>query len=250
MKVVTLKCADIIADPRDNVSRGDVNKMNPQQCMELAKSIEVHGLLAPVLVQEEEDSPGQYRLRVGFQRYTAKHIILGHEDIDAVILPPGVDGRRLNAIENLHRKDLTFWEECCMLRNIYPDDSVMKEIQDDIGMSKTWVNTRWKAWNLPDEVKGQIEAGLLGFSDVVMLVQKDVDAVRSAEKIAAAKAAGKTSKDMEKEIIKRSTLRGKKVIQQVMTKCLEKGKMQAVQALRFAIGEIEEKTLINWLNDN
>jgi ParB/RepB/Spo0J family partition protein len=239
-----VKCCDIIAEPQDNTSRGEANRMNPQDCMDLAKSIEVHGQLQPVLVKEED---GKYRLAAGFRRFTAMSIILGLEEIEVKVVPAHFDAAKLNMVENIQRRDLTFWEECCMLRENYPDDVVLKNIQDELGMSKTWVNTRWKATNLPEEVTKQIEAGLLGYSDVLMLVQKGVDAERAAEKLILAKAAGKSSESMQKEILNRKNLRGKKTIQRVMTRCLEGGFNPAVQALRYAIGEIEEETLMKYL---
>ena len=242
-----LKCSDLIVRPEDNSSRADINRMNPQDCLDLSKSIEEHGQLCPVIVKEED---GKYRLVAGFRRFTAISVILGQEHIEAKVVPSHVDGEIINMIENIHRKDLTFWEECCMIREKYPDDSVVADIIRDLGMSKTWVATRWKAWNLPDEVKAQIGAGLLGYSEVAMLIQRGVDAERAAEKLIAAKAAGKSAEAMQKEVINRKNLRGKKIIQQVMTKCLNMQAMSAVQALRFAIGEIEEKTLLNYLNEH
>lgn len=218
--------------------------MNPQDCTGLASSIEKEGQLQPVLVKREGD---KYRLAAGFRRFVAVSVVLGREEIEAKIVPDDADPHKLNAIENLHRKDLTFWEQCCMLREVYPPETKMVDIERELSMSRSWVSTRWKAWYLPDEVKGQIEAGLLGFTDVAMLVQNNVDAERAAEKLLAGKAAGKTTHGMRKEVTNRRNMRGKKQIQRVMTKALEMQVMPVVQALRFAIGEIEEKTLFEWL---
>lgn len=242
-----LKCSDIIADPNDNTSRSELKRMNPQECLGLAQSIERDGLLQPVLVKEEGD---KYRLAAGFRRFVAVSVVLGWEEIEAKIVPADADPHRVNAIENLHRNDTSFWEQCCMLREMYPADTKMSDIARELSMSKSWVNTRWKAWLLPDEVKGQIEAGLLGFTDVAMLVQNTVDAEQAAAKLLAGKAAGKTTHSMRKEVTNRRNLRGKKQIQQVMTKALKIGNMPVVQALRFAIGEIEEKTLMEWLREH
>lgn len=242
-----VKTSDIIADPKDNTSRSELNRMNPSDCEGLARTIKRVGLLHPVIVKQEGD---KYRLVAGFRRFTAVSIVLGRDEIDVKVVPPDADQAEINAIENLHQKDQTFWEEMCMLREMYDDDAVMADIQRDLGMSKTWVTTRWKAWLLPDEVKAQIEAGLLGYSHVSMLIQKGVDAERAAEKMLAGLAAGKSAEAMQKEVINRRNLRGKKTIQRVMTKALEMQEMRVVQALRFAIGEIEEKTLMNWLNEH
>lgn len=242
-----IKCSNIIADPADNTSRDEMNRMNPQDCMPLARTIDQQGQLQPVLVKEEGD---KYRLVLGFRRFTAIAIVLGWDEIDANIVPPDLDAAKANLLENLQRKDLTFWEECCGLREAYEPDAVMKDIERDQGMSKQWVNVRWKAWNLPEEVKGQIEIGLLGFTDVQMLVQKGVDAERAAQKLIDGKAAGKRTHEMRKDVIGRRNLRGKKTIQQTMTKCLAVGDMRMVQALRYAIGEIEEKSLLNYSREH
>jgi len=244
---MNLKCSDIIADPADNTSRDELNRMNPQDCMGLARTIEQQGQLQPVLVKKEGD---KYRLVLGFRRFTAIAICLGREEIEAKVVGPELNSEQANLVENLQRKDLTFWEQCCALREVYPHESEMKDIERDMGMSKQWVNIRWKAWYLPEEVKAQIAIGLLGFADVQMLVQRGVDAERAAAKLIAGKAAGQTTNELRKEVLGRKSIRGKKTIQQTMTKCLALGNMPVVQALRFAIGEIEEKTLINWLNEN
>ena len=243
-----IKCSDIIADPADNKSRNEANTLNPQDCVGLAQTIDRVGQLAPVLVKPEGD---KYRLAAGFRRYTAIAIVLGGDEIWAEEIPAEATQEEVNAIENLHQKPRSFWEECCMLRAMYPHDIEMKQIERDIGMSKQWVNVRWKAWYLPAEVKSQIEAGLLTFSDVQTLVQKGVDAEAAAAKLIAGKAAGQTSATMRTKVLEhRTNVRGKRAIQQVMTKCLKKEKMQAVQALRFACGEIEEQTLLNWLDSH
>jgi len=240
-----IKCADIIADPADNTSRDELNRMNPQDCVGLAKTIDQQGQIQPVVVIQEGD---KYRLAAGFRRFTAISIVLGWEEIDAKVFPAGTDTQLINALENFQRNNPSFWEQCCALRAIYPDDIEMKQIERDMGMSKQWVNVRWKAWRLPEEVKGQIAAGLLGFTDVQMLVQDGVDSERAAQKLIDGKAAGKTTHQMRKNILEhRRNIRGKKAIQQTMTKCLAIGNMTVVQALRYAIGEIEEKSLLNWL---
>lgn len=240
-----IKCVDIIADPNDNKSRGELDRLNPQGCLDIARSIEQVGLIQPVSVKKAGD---KFRLVAGFRRFIAISVVLGLPDIEAIIVPDDANAEWINAHENLHRKDATFWEQCCMLREMFPADSQMKDIENSLSMSKSWVNIRWKAWYLPDTIRAQIEAGLLGFSDVAMLVQKGVDAERTAEKLIAGKAAGRTIKGMRKEIIGRSQVRAKKQIQRVMTRLLKRENMPMVQALRYAIGEIEEVTLFNWID--
>lgn len=242
-----IKCSDIIADPDDNKSRGELNRLNPQDCTELAQSIEKVGLIQPVSVKRAGD---KYRLAAGFRRFVAVSVVLGRHEIEAIVVPEDANPAWINAHENLHRKDASFWEQCCMLREMYPPEQNVADICRDLSKSKSWVYTRWKASDLPDEVKAQIEAGLLGFSDVAMLVQSKVDPEQAAAKLLAGKAAGKTTHGMRKEVTNRRNMRGKKHIQQVMTKMLKIGNMPVVQALRFAIGEIEEKTLIEWLREH
>lgn len=245
--VRSIPISQIIVDPNDNLSRGELNRMNPADCEGLARTIDRVGLINPVSVKEEGD---MFRLSAGFRRYAAIALVLRRDEIDCRIFPPEASQKEINAIENLHQKERTFWEQCKSLWDMYPVDTPMVDMQADLGMSKTWVNTRWKAQFLPEEVKAQIEAGLLGFSDVVMLVQKGVDAEQAASKLLAGKAAGRSAEAMQKDIIQRNNPIGKKRIQQLMTKCLKMQRMEAVQAMRVCIGEIEEKTFMNWLHEH
>lgn len=247
--VKSIPISQIIVDPDDNLSRGELNKMNPIDCEGLARTIERVGLINPVSVKEVEGED-RFRLSAGFRRYGAIALILRWKEIDCRIFPFDAPQKLINAIENLHQKERTFWEECKGLWDMYPIDTPMVQMQADLGMSKTWINTRWKAQFLPDHVKASIEAGIFGFSDVVQLIQKNVDKDQVAAKIRAGKAVGKSAKQIMKDTINRNNPIGKKRIQQLMTKCLKMQRMEAVQALRVAIGEIEEKTFVNWLYDN
>lgn len=240
-----VKCYDIIANPEDNTSGSD--RMNPQDCTGLAQTIERVGQLQPVIVKKEGD---KYRLAAGFRRFVAISVVLGWEEIEAHVVSNELNPEEVNAIENFQRKDLSFWEECCTLRKLYPDETPMVEIQAKMGMSKGWVNPRWKAWDLPDEVKRHIEAGILGFSEVLILIQKGVDAEEAAEKLVAGRKTGRTTESMAKDITNRRFNRGRKELQRIMTKCLKMTRMESVQALRCALGEIEEKTFITWLYEH
>lgn len=246
MNFKEIPASEIIADPADNTSRHELNRMNPQDCQDLAQSIEQHGLLQPLIVRKEGD---KYRLTAGFRRYVACHIILGWETLPCVV-SQCENPDEVNYIENLLRKDLTLWEQIVGLRQVYPDDTSMSEIQRRLGLGKTWVNVRWKAWLLPDEVKQQIEAGIIPFSDLVILVQKGVDVLEAAKQLEQARNEGKTRNERLKQIVDRRNVIGKKDIQRIMTVCMEKGRMEAVQALRVACGEIVEKTLYNWFDKN
>lgn len=243
MKVLKIKCSEISADPESNISR---ERMRPMECQEMASSIEQHGLQQPVIVKKTETG---YKLIAGFRRFTAVSVNLGQEEIFAVVTDSD-DPELINLLENIQRKDLTFWEECCALKKTFPEGTKITEMEKSLSKSYTWIRARWLVWTLPDEVIAQIEHGLLGYADVMLLIKGKVDAVVAAEKLIAGKAAGKNTNSMAKDITGDKKRRTKVEMQTFMTKCLEMGCMEAVQTLRYALGEIEQKTLYNWLLEN
>lgn len=244
MKVLNIPCKDIIADQDENYSR---ERVSPAECQDLAASIELHGLQQPVIVKELGDN--KYKLVAGFRRFVAISVNLGRESIDAVVTT-AENVSEINLIENLQRKDLSYWEECCAVRQAFHPDTKVSEIIRALSKSRNWVRARWFVWNLPPEVLDKIESGLLGYSEVIALVQEHGDVVAASKKILQGKAEGKSKAETIAKVKNYTHVRSKRIIQQMMTRCLELGRMEAVQALRYVITDIEDVDLIEWFENN
>ncbi|SNB76605.1 chromosome segregation DNA-binding protein [Arboricoccus pini] len=90
-------------DPHPNQPRRHIDE---EALKELARSIEAHGLLQPIVLQRIGD---RYQLIAGSRRLAA-HGRLGRTRVPAVILPDA-DSDTMAMVENLHRRDLTPIEE-------------------------------------------------------------------------------------------------------------------------------------------
>lgn len=199
----------------DNTSRKDVG-----DCSELAASIEAYGQLAPVVVRQEGD---HFILIAGYRRYHAMRYYLNRNTIDVTVLEGGDDPATINLIENIHRADLTFWEECLALQRAYPEDVSLNEIARKLGKSRTWVTPRRRLWELGDDVVARVRAGTMTPKQVAGLLYGEPSA-----DIGAIKARFKPT---EKQ------LRG------VATRLLAAGRADAATAITFALGEITLDTL-------
>lgn len=95
------------------VSKISANSLNNARStlsgiVELAESIEVFGLLQPVIVEAHELTEGRYNLVAGFRRFAAV-VHLGATEIEAVIVPSG-SNHTINLIENICREDIITYD--------------------------------------------------------------------------------------------------------------------------------------------
>lgn len=250
MNLLTIPVHDILADPADNVSRSD---MSPELCKDIAASIEVNGLMQPVTVRKSDNPESLYRyeLVMGFRRFTAVAVNLGQSEIKAFLVDcTKEEARIMNLTENLQRKDLSFWEEARGLGLAFPEGTKYATIAAALGYSETWVRNRYSLMSMPIEIQQQAEAGLLGAAEVgIILQQEEKDRIKVANKLRAGKKAGKTIKDLQRTLTKRKNYRSKSECKKMMTKCMERGSMDAVHALRYASGEISDTLLLDLLDN-
>ena len=102
-RVVALPVESI--HPNPNQPR---RQFDPNGIEELAHSIAANGLLQPISVRPQKDG---YELISGERRLLA-YQSLGQQTIPAIVLElPTQDSAVLALVENLHRADLSFWEE-------------------------------------------------------------------------------------------------------------------------------------------
>ena len=253
MNLIELPCDRILADPENNVSRSD---LDPAQCQDIALSIQEQGLIMPVAVRpigedREVGSQFSHELVMGFRRFTAVSVNLGLPKIKAFVREcTPEEARILNLTENLQRKNLSFWEQARGLKLAFPADTPRPVIQKALGYSDDWVKVRWKVWTLPNSVIEQIEAGLLSAAEVSIILQQERSKMLSiAKKLRTGKKAGKTIKDLERGMTNRKAHRSKTECKKMMTAAMERDKMDAVHALRYACGEISDTSLLDLLDN-
>ena len=202
----------------ENFSRDDIGNIDS-----LVASIRDHGLHQPIIVD------ANYNLIAGFRRFHAVSR-LGWDKVHVSVSDtdnPGI----VNLVENLERCDLTFYQECIAIQRVFPGCGEV-EVAETVGRSRSWATLRVRFWELPQEVQDLVKNGELTASRVKLILHSK-NQLEACEKVL-----GKTRNEAASLLGQKPA---KKEVQEVITHCLERGLMDAVHALRFTLGDINQE---------
>ncbi len=146
----------------DRIQRG---KYQPRQVFdqktleELADSIRAQGIVQPLVVRPEGS---HYELVAGERRWRAAQLA-GLQKVPVVVRELDAHAAAAIAlIENIQREDLNPLEEAsAFLRLIEEFDLTHQQVADSVGRSRATVSNFLRLLDLADEVKDQINRGLL-----------------------------------------------------------------------------------------
>lgn len=169
---------------------------------ELAESIKAHGVVQPVIVTKV---PEGYRLVVG-ERRTRAAKLAGLTAIPAIVRELSDQHiLEIALIENIQREDLNPIEEAQAFSHLISEHGLTQEqLSERLGRSRPAVTNSLRLLKLPDEIRKDIESGVLkagharaimGLDEKIMLmawkrIREEDMSVRQAEKLAAALKAG------------------------------------------------------------
>ena len=180
-EVVTLRISQI--EPNRQQPR---RTFDDEALAELAKSIEAHGVLQPILVRPM--LRGGYQIVAGERRYRASRLA-GLTEIPAVIRElTDSETMQLALIENLQREDLSPLEEAAGYKTLADDFGFsQEEIAKTVGKSRSAVANTMRLLTLPEEVKTLLAEGKLspGHARALLAVEDKSKAASAANKIAA-----------------------------------------------------------------
>ena len=111
-------------------------EFDDEELQELARSIHRNGLLSPITVKTNGD--GEYIIIAGERRYRA-HEILDTETIECIVYN-GSNGRELQLVENINRKDLNYMELAEAYRSYLDDDHSLDELSEVVGKPKNIIS--------------------------------------------------------------------------------------------------------------
>ena len=134
---------------------------NPELLNELARSIESHGLINPLVVRKTTD--GGYELIAGERRLRAIRDILKKE-MAPVRLMRAEDAtmRELALVENLQRDDLNPIEEAVAYHELRKELGLTHEaIAERLQVSRPKITNTMRLLELPEEIKQLVAAGEL-----------------------------------------------------------------------------------------
>jgi ParB/RepB/Spo0J family partition protein len=165
MEITDLSMKEVWSDADFNC-RGAIA---PIDVVDLAKDIDVNGLIQPVTVaplteeQAKVAPPGKkYRLIAGYRRHTALRV-LNKETIPCIIREDMQDegkARCFNLSENLHRKDLDLIQETAAIVKLREANPYITEqkMAKKLGVSRGWVQIRTMMADLPKDIQQEIVA--------------------------------------------------------------------------------------------
>lgn len=170
VKLIPVK--DIFMDHDFNTRETSIT---PLDVVDLAKSIQKHGLQNPIVVRSSgslPNDPSDYKYVVvsGHRRLTA-YKVNESEVIPAIVRDnlSEFDYRTLNVIENLKRKNLNMLEEARCIQHYVEAGYQRDDIAQEVGMSPGWVQVRTMVLNLPPEVQVEIGKGTFAGDQVRQL---------------------------------------------------------------------------------
>lgn len=152
----------VISD--DNVRRRDIIA----DVGDLARSIGIHGLQQPIVVQKKGD---KYEILIGQRRFLAFRE-LGRDKIPARIIPeelPELEAKAASFSENVHRRDLSSRDKGDVCRYLRDRLGSVKAVADYIGVSLPTVY-KWLGYEaVPESIKRRVDDRKITPSQAVRL---------------------------------------------------------------------------------
>ncbi len=166
----------------------------------LAASISAYGLLQPIIVTENRQFPGSYRIIAGERRWRASKIA-GLTEIPCIVFSGDeMTAAEVALVENIQRKDLNPIEEATAFRDLMDKFGLTQEqVAEKTGRSRPSVANSLRLLELPREILTKVSSGAISAGHArALLGLKDQKALYDlAEKI---ESHDLSVRDTEKEV--------------------------------------------------
>jgi ParB family transcriptional regulator, chromosome partitioning protein len=143
---------------------------------ELADSVRRHGVIQPILV--EEDGSGGYRIIAGERRYRAA-TLAGLRDIPALVRSVSPEKRlEVALIENIQREDLNPVDEALAYRQLMDlTGASQEEVASRVGKNRSTVANALRLLKLPPQILEALKSGSLtpGHARAILSVVNPAD---------------------------------------------------------------------------
>lgn len=146
-----------LIEPNKNQPR---KKFDAESLKELAESVKIHGVIQPIIVNDEQNN--HFTIIAGERRFRAS-IIAGKQTIPAIIrryTPKQI--KEISLIENLQREDLNPIEAARAIKELMEDYSLtQEEVSTRVSKSRSLVANTLRLLSLMPEVIKLIEKNIL-----------------------------------------------------------------------------------------
>ena len=176
--ILNINIKDII--PNKNQPRRDFDE---DALKELAKSIELYGLIQPILVREVK---GKYEIVAGERRWRACKLA-GLKEIPGILKDMGQEeSAKIALIENIQREDLNPVEEAHAYKKLMEEFNLtQEELSAQIGKSRSYISNSIRILNLDNEVLDHISSGDLsqGHGKAILSIKNKDEQIKIAKEI-------------------------------------------------------------------
>ncbi len=175
----------------------DINDVNPNRdqprkyfqeeaLLELADSIREHGVIQPIIVTEDQEHEGHYRIVAGERRWRAARKA-GLKHIPAIVRELSeLQVLQQALIENVQRRDLNVLEEARALQKLIEDFSMTQEqLALSVGKSRPSISNILRLLSLTEEVQEMLrdERISMGHARALLALEKAELQLHLAERI-------------------------------------------------------------------
>lgn len=164
-----------------NARRSDVR----EGIDELAKSIDEHNLLQPIVVYEKED---KYQLIIGQRRYLACKEILRWKEIPARIIKVKneTDAAIISFSENIHRLDLSYKDKMRVAIELKAILKSVKKVSEALGVTDQTVRNYLGYEAVPEAIKDMVANNKLSVqtaTDIARNISDEKQAIEIAKEV-------------------------------------------------------------------
>jgi len=153
--------------PLDKIETNPVNPSTRTPDKELVASIKHHGILTPLLVRKNE--AGKYVIIAGERRYKAAGQ-LNMKDVPILVQDVNADeGTTLLLVDNIHRKNMTLWEEYQVISELQKAHN-LTQIGKAMHKPYTYVARRAQLGNLIPALQKAVQENAIGFTDRIAFI--------------------------------------------------------------------------------
>lgn len=148
---------------------------------ELAKSIKLHGIIQPIVVNKKDD--GKYLIIAGERRYRASKLI-GLKEVPVIIKNyTEKQIKEISIIENLQREDLNPIESARAIKQLMEEYKLtQEEVSERLGISRSNIANMTRLLSLYPDVIAMVEKGLLsaGHARCLVVVENPTEQIKLA----------------------------------------------------------------------
>ena len=172
-----------------NISEVEPNRDQPRKkfseesLKELARSIEKHGVIQPIIVIKKDD---YYEIVAGERRWRAARMA-GLSEIPALIREySDREISEIALIENIQREDLTPIEEAKAYKALIEEYGItQEELSGRVAKSRAAIANSMRLLKLDEEVQNMLAEGIIsaGHARALLVLEKNSDQIKAAQEI-------------------------------------------------------------------